>query len=193
MILYITAPRSGTNLLNEAINAVYPTWQQQRTHTHIKNRSKIIDYLSCGKYHAVVFLQRRNTIRQAISWLRAEEAEIYHACTPGRLEKHRDYNGKISVERIHKYRNSLNTDGQYIESILQASQISQYALWYEDIEKPAGLRNEVANILAFLGVAIDIPETIPTTLLKTADALTEEWYDKYLLYLDDISLQQNHD
>lgn len=125
-----------------------------------------------------LYLHRRDKIRQAISFLRARQSGVWRV-------EHSDANHseapRFDAEAIDRYRARFIQQDAFWTQYFREGNISPLTLYYEDIvaDDRSAVVRRILNYLQIAqgtDVAIHPPQTI-----KQADAISEEWYDRYKL------------
>ena len=122
-----------------------------------------------------IHMRRDDTLRQAVSWVRAIQTNQWASSHDARAEPVFDRGGiAFYVEEIHKQ------DAAW-ERYFAERGITPHVVMYEALV--ATPDDIVRKVLEFLGVAGPQPiPSDPIELERQADALTDEWVERYASY-----------
>ncbi len=138
---------------------------------HAPSAPPIFAELVCQRGDAVIFLQRRNVLRQLVSLALAQQSRRYHAYT---REEIPDEKVALATEGLADHIRRRQQDQQFLEEVFRAAP-RQITLCYEDLweGQPGGtLRREpFEELAAFLGVPADFDYT-PTMVKITPHDLS---------------------
>jgi LPS sulfotransferase NodH len=120
-----------------------------------------------------VYLRRRDTVAQAVSWARALQTNRWHSTDPGEREPVYDF------DLIAKLVETIRSDEQAWISWFGRNGIDADEILYEDVV--ADPRREVQRVLAALG--LKLPPGVELRPYegeeRLADTLNAEWLERY--------------
>ena len=121
-----------------------------------------------------VHMGREDLLRQAISWLRALQTNQWASSHDALAEP------AFDRAQIEFYLDAIREWDAAWEEFFAAHSITPYRVVYERmVEEPV---ETVRGVLGFLGVATTDLEPAPLELERQADALTDEWVERYTAY-----------
>ena len=121
-----------------------------------------------------VCITRRDRLRQAVSWARAQQTGKFHAQDPARAEA-----AKFDADHIAQMLKRIEREEQRWESTFARLANAPHRVVYEDLI--AAPDETVREVLALL--AVEAPADLhipPPRLERQADALSNEWVERYL-------------
>lgn len=121
-----------------------------------------------------VYITRRDRLRQAVSWVRAQQTGKFHAQDPARAESPVFDHGRITqmLRRIAR-------EEQLWEALFENHGFDPHRVVYEDLV--ADREAAVRAVLALLGVETPADLHIPQPgLERQADLVSDEWVERYL-------------
>jgi trehalose 2-sulfotransferase len=122
-----------------------------------------------------VHMRREDTLRQAVSWVRAIQTNQWASSHDVRGEP------AFDREQIDVYLERIRVEDRAWEEFFSTQSISPHRIVYERLVEEPG--ETVGDVLAFLGLADPGRTTYgPVELEQQADALTEEWVERYESY-----------
>ncbi len=117
-----------------------------------------------------IWMRRRDTLRQAISMVRARQTGAWHSTVPATAEP--AYRGAAIARAL----TSLVAKDAAWQAYFEERGVEPCVVWYRDLvaDRGAALR----RVLDTLGIQADVPLP-PPGLQRQADDLTEEWVARY--------------
>ncbi|WP_200214075.1 Stf0 family sulfotransferase [Micromonospora coerulea] len=122
---------------------------------------------------AFVHLRRDDVLAQAVSWLRAEQTNLWYVGCPDAngAEPRYDHDGIDDLVR------TIDAHQAAWEEWFAAYQVTPHRVRYEELAAdPAGVTRKV---LGFLGLELPAGATIRPRHRRQADALNREWIDRH--------------
>ena len=121
-----------------------------------------------------VYITRRDHLRQAVSWVRAQQTGKFHAQDPSAAERAPEFDR----DRIARMLARVEREEGLWESLFEQLQIEPRRVVYEDLV--AAQEETVRAVLEHLGVEAPADLHLPPPVLeRQADALSEEWIERY--------------
>ena len=124
----------------------------------------------------IVFLTRKDKIRQAISRYKYELTRVHAAGE--KTSRARVENSAYNFTEILKYVNLNKASTRYFREILSERGLSLKTVYYEDlVETPEKIVREVMNFWGF-----DVPKKLKleTSLVRLSDEISDIWYQRFL-------------
>jgi LPS sulfotransferase NodH len=127
-----------------------------------------------GRLH-VIRLMRRDNLRQAISWVRAQSTGIWSRRQGDPIELGDTRPPKYDVVALRQALLRLKRQNQNWDALLPQLNAPTVTVFYEDLA--ATYRTTVAEVLDFIGLPwnAELPEP---KLKPQADEITEEWVER---------------
>ena len=138
------------------------------------SRTKIWEHVFPNHRH--IFMTRRNKIRLAVSWWRAIQSGEWHIPT-GELRKQVDLSNAYSYDAINHLYNECSMREAGIQEFFAEGNIVPLNLFYEDFVQE--YEQTVRTILDYLELDSRSVTIAPPALTKTADAVSEEWVQRF--------------
>lgn len=138
------------------------------------NRVKIWEYALPNHRH--IFMTRRNKVRLAVSWWKAIKTAEWHRL-PGASPKPVDLAEAYSFDAIHHLYCECSMREAGIQEFFSEGGVIPLTIVYEDFIQE--YEKTVRKILAFLGLDGADLEISPPSLVRTADAISEEWAQRF--------------
>ena len=138
------------------------------------NRARIWEHALPNHRH--IFMTRRNKVRLAISWWKAITTAEWHR-QPGEVRKEIDLHDGYSFDAIHRLYSECSMREAGIQEFLFEGGIVPLTIVYEDFIQE--YEKTVREVLAFLGLDATTLEISPPSLSPTADAISEEWVQRF--------------
>lgn len=126
--------------------------------------------------HRHIFMTRRNKIRLAVSWWRAIQSAEWHI-SAGETRKPVDLADKYSFDAINHLYNECSMREAGIQEFFTEGNITPLNIFYEDFIQ--NYEQTVRTILDYLEVDSKSVTIAPPALAKTADAISEEWVQRF--------------
>ena len=126
--------------------------------------------------HRHIFMTRRNKIRLAVSWWRAIQSGEWHLST-GERRKPIDLSNAYSYDAIHHLYNECSMREAGIQEFFTEGNIVPLNIFYEDFIQE--YEQTVRTILDYLELDSRSAAIAPPALSKTADAISEEWAQRF--------------
>ena len=129
-----------------------------------------------GQLH-VVRLVRRDTLRQAISWVRAQQTGVW---SRHRTEHVRASNQTLSYDPVvlKEAVDRLNHQNSSWEEVLSQWRVPKLVIVYEELATE--YTATIARVLEFLGLPVGRVSRELPVLAKQSDEITEEWVARAL-------------
>jgi LPS sulfotransferase NodH len=126
--------------------------------------------------HRHIFMTRRNKIRLAVSWWRAIQSGEWHV-PHGEQRKPVDLSDKYSFDAINHLYNECSMREAGIQEFFAEGGITPLNIFYEDFIQ--NYEGTVHGILDYLELDSKSITIAPPALVKTADAVAEEWIQRF--------------
>ena len=121
-----------------------------------------------------VYITRRDRVRQAVSWVRAQQTGQFHAQDPARAD-----DAVFDHERIAQMLRRIGREEQLWESLFERHRFEPHRVVYEDLV--ADREAAVRGVLALLEVEAPADLHIPQPALeRQADRVSDQWVERYL-------------
>ena len=122
-----------------------------------------------------VHMQREDAVRQAVSWVRAIQTNQWASSHEARGEP------VFDAEQIAFYLEVIRKEGASWEQYFGQRSITPHRVVYERLVAQPG--ETLGSVLDFLGVPGPVAvASAPLELEQQADALTDEWVERYSAY-----------
>ena len=118
-----------------------------------------------------LFLRRRDTVAQAVSWAKAEQTRYWH---PGDVTVAQP---RYSFEQIHHWHALVNQHNAAWQEWFRRHHIHPYELWYEDLT--ADLAATVNHLLTYLGLPSLPGQRLVPRDRRQADQTNADWIVRY--------------
>ncbi len=118
-----------------------------------------------------ILISRRDRLRAAVSWVKAEQTGIWNSEAPRPAAVHYDH--QAIVARMAK----LEADDRAWRAYFRCRGIEPHAVDYEELT--ADYEATVRAVLDFLGASGEIAEIAPPRLKKLADDVSEDWIVRF--------------
>ena len=126
--------------------------------------------------HKHIFMTRRNKVRLAVSWWKAIRTQEWHRLA-GQSPKSGDLTHAYSFDAIHHLFRECSMREAGIQEFFSEGNIVPLTVIYEDFISE--YEKTVRKILEFLALDITGMELFPPSLTQTADAVSEEWVQRF--------------
>jgi len=126
--------------------------------------------------HRHIFMTRRNKVRLAVSWWRAIQSSEWHVSS-SEPRKEVDLSDKYSFEAINHLYNECSMREAGIQEFFTEGGITPLNIFYEDFIQ--NYEATVRTILNYLDLDSKSASIAPPALTKLADAVTEEWAQRF--------------
>ena len=138
------------------------------------NRARIWEHAFPAHRH--IFMTRRNKVRLAVSWWKAIQSQEWHRHS-GVSPRSTDLSRAYSFDAIRHLYSECSMREAGIQEFFSEGNIVPFTIVYEDFihEYEKTLR----KTLAFLGLDADHVQVPAPSLERTADALSEEWVQRF--------------
>lgn len=124
-----------------------------------------------------VYLRRDDVVAQAVSWLRAEQTNVWFAGTR-EMRKTPEQVPRYDFDQIHGLIRVIGEHNAAWQEWFTASDIIPYPMIYEALDAaPAGVTREV---LGFLGLELPADRDIVIQHRRLADKLNAQWIERYV-------------
>ena len=118
-----------------------------------------------------VFLRRRDTVAQAVSWARAEQTRYWH---PGDVAVAEP---TYSFEEIHHWRAQVDQHNAAWQDWFRRHHVQPHELWYEELT--ANPTAAVGDLLSYLGLPSPPDHQIVARDRRQADRTNADWIARY--------------
>jgi len=126
--------------------------------------------------HHHIFITRRNKVRLAVSWWRAIQSGEWHIPI-GEQRKSVDLSNAYSFDAINHLYMECSMREAGIQEFFAEGGITPLNIFYEDFDQNyEGTIRTVLDYLELDSISVGIT---PPTLKKTADAISEEWVQRF--------------
>ena len=152
---------------------------------------KFISYknIYINKY---IWLQRKDKIRQAISWLKAKKLKLYFNDGLSEAEfKHMEEKISISLEEIQNQILKIALYEVAWHRYFVKHKITPYIIYYEDIELETSWNKEIEKILDFLDIDYTQPISISTKRKRQSTTFNEKLYHYFIQHQESTSNEKN--
>lgn len=126
--------------------------------------------------HRHIFMTRRNKVRLTVSWWRAIQSSEWHVPTD-QTRASVDLSDKYSFDAINHLYNECSMREAGIQEFFAEGSITQLNIFYEDFIQ--NYEATVRTILDYLDLDSKSASIAPPALTKLADAVTEEWVQRF--------------
>ena len=130
--------------------------------------------LAFGRVH-FVYLQREDVVSQAVSWLRAEQTDVWHKTTNG--ESGVEIEAKYSFDELDKLVCTINEHNTAWRSWFKMTGIQPHAITYEQLD--ANPKHTIHSLLDFLELDPPIGRELKVRNKRLADSLSARWAERY--------------
>ena len=118
-----------------------------------------------------VFLRRRDTVAQAVSWAKAEQTQYWH---PGNIAVGEP---RYDFDEIHHWHVLVDQHNAAWQDWFGCQGVRPYELWYEELAAdPAGA---VRDLLSYLGLPSPPDHKIVARDRRQADQTNADWVARY--------------
>jgi LPS sulfotransferase NodH len=121
-------------------------------------------------------MTRRNKVRLAVSWWRAIQTGEWHLST-GEQRKSIDLSNAYSYDAVNHLYNECSMREAGIQEFFTEGNIKPLNIFYEDFVQE--YEQTIRNILEYLELDSSSVNIAPPALMKTADALSEDWVQRF--------------
>ena len=139
-----------------------------------RNRARVWEYAFPNHRH--IFMTRRNKVRLAVSWWKAIKTEEWHRLS-GASPRPVDLSGAYSFDAIHHLFRECSMREAGIQEFFTEGNIVPFTIVYEDFVQE--YEKTVREVLDFLGQDSTGVEISPPSLVRTADATSEDWIQRF--------------
>jgi LPS sulfotransferase NodH len=123
----------------------------------------------------LVFITRRDRLRQAVSWVRAQQTLKWATAESPRVERPEAYDYDHIAQKLRR----IDREEKVWESLFSRYGIEPYRVVYEDFVEEQ--ERTVRAVLDQLGVAAPADLHLPPPVLaRQADQRSDEWVERYL-------------
>lgn len=120
-----------------------------------------------------VYLRRRDVVAQAVSWLRAEQTQVWVA---RRDEPQGE--PRFEFDRLREMRRIIDNDNAAWETWFTVVGAEPHRVTYGDLDRdPVGVTRRV---LDFLGLELPPGRTVQVRHRRLSDRLNAEWVERYI-------------
>ena len=128
-----------------------------------------------------VYLRRENTLAQAVSWLRAEQTNVWH--DNGQSKHEPEQEPRYNFEQICEFVQLIDEHSAAWRQWFASGGIRPHLVRYEDLDAdPVGVTRE---ILDFLCLGLPSKREIHARNRQLADELSAQWIDRYRAEMED--------
>lgn len=149
-----------------------------RVHPDLAGDDRALLERAFGRLH-FVYLRRADVLAQAVSWLRAEQTDTWFVGGNGEIGAHHG-NGRAAcfdAEEIGRLIATIEEHNTAWERWFAAVGVAPHRLSYEDVAAdPVGATR---GVLHLLGLELPPGRTITPWHRRQADALNDEWIERY--------------
>lgn len=127
-----------------------------------------------------IWVRRDDVLAQAVSWLRAEQTQVWYVGGNGEIDGGAGGGGQPRFDRdgIDELRRTIEEHNAGWDAWFADTGIQPYAVRYEDLDAdPVGVTR---GILDFLGLELPAGRAIVAQHRRQADALNDEWIRRYI-------------
>ncbi len=125
---------------------------------------------------AFVYLRRDDVLGQAVSWLRAEQTDVWFETDPSGEQRRRP-EPRFDFDRIHDLVRMIGDHNTAWRQWFAASGVRPHVVRYEDLDSdPVGVTRQ---IVGFLGLELPPGLEIVARHRRLADELNARWIDRY--------------
>jgi trehalose 2-sulfotransferase len=123
-----------------------------------------------------VYLRRQDAVAQAVSWLRAEQTDVwFRADRPGRAQPEQE--PRFDPGRIRELVRLIDEHNAAWREWFDSAGIRPHQVRYEDLDgDPVGVTR---GILGFLGLELPPGREIQVGHVRLADQLNADWIERY--------------
>jgi LPS sulfotransferase NodH len=121
----------------------------------------------------MVFMTRRDQVRQAVSWVRAIQSRRWQSIHSGR----QDHRAEFDAEHITRKLQRIRSTEESWRDLFDSYGITPQQITYEDLV--ADPLQTLRETLAVLGVEPPADLRIKPKIGRLADAVTEDWVARY--------------
>ena len=123
-----------------------------------------------------IYLRRRDVVAQAVSWLRAEQTNVWSAGV--RQARHEpERKPRYDFDQIHELVQVIGEHNMAWTEWFASAGVRPYSVEYEDLEAdPVGVTRDV---LGFLGLELPVGRDILPGHRRQADELNTKWIERY--------------
>jgi LPS sulfotransferase NodH len=122
-----------------------------------------------------VYITRRDRLRQAVSWVRAQQTGKFHAQDPAEAQR----SAVFDRDRIAQILQRIDREEGLWESLFERHALAPHRVVYEDFVEAQ--EDTVRAVLGLLGVEAPADLHIPPPALeRQADELSDDWVERYL-------------
>jgi trehalose 2-sulfotransferase len=123
-----------------------------------------------------VHVRRQDVLAQAVSWLRAEQTDVWHDTgDPG--PERREQTPHFDLVRIEGIMQMIEEHNGAWEQWFASVGVEPYRVLYEDLDADAV--GVTRRVLDFLGLEVPPGRTIIGRHVRLADEITTQWIDRY--------------
>jgi LPS sulfotransferase NodH len=119
-----------------------------------------------------IYLQRRDVVAQAVSWLRAEQTGVWIA---DRDEPHDE--PRFDFDKINEFVGTIGEHNAAWQKWFASAGIEPFPVIYEDLDRdPVGV---TSSVLHALGLDLPVGSPVQTRHRRLADRLNAQWVERY--------------
>lgn len=126
--------------------------------------------------HRHIFMTRRNKVRLAVSWWRAIQTGEWHLSS-GQHPQPKDLSNAYSYDAIQHLYDECSMREAGIQEFFAEGNITPLNIFYEDFVQEYD--QTIRTMLDYLGLDSRSATVVPPSLAKTADAVSEEWVQRF--------------
>jgi LPS sulfotransferase NodH len=127
----------------------------------------------CARF---VYLRRDDVLAQAVSWLRAEQTDVWFQ-TSQSLQEQPEQEPRFDFDRIHELAQLIDEHNTAWQLWFASVGVRPYAVRYEDLD--ADSVGVTCDILDFLGLELPSGPEILVRHKRLADELNAQWIGRY--------------
>lgn len=123
-----------------------------------------------------VYLRRDDVVAQAVSWLRAEQTNVWFETRPSRRKKP-DRLPRFDFDQIRELVRLINEHNAAWRTWFASAGIRPHRVRYEELDAdPVGVTR---GVLDYLGLELPAGRAIVARHMRLADELNAQWIDRY--------------
>lgn len=122
-----------------------------------------------------IYITRRNKLRQAISWKKAERTQQWMS-----VKRRKRRLGAYNAYQIAGLLHRVSVEEVMWEDFFTLHGIQPLRVYYEDLVDPTLQERVLIDVLDHVSVPYSVPLQFSTHIEKQADLTSEKWYHRYL-------------